>query len=664
MTIKLKLKEIKEKIETQVGQKFFETRMCKSGYESDTSYIYKTQELAALQIISHMLNGERFIILSARTQSGKSGTFNSIDFIISSYPIINDLLKLKYGNSWLITPMSDVVNLRQLKDDHGEQTGFGKSALRLITPDNILHNPNTKLTEKRLKKINNFNNSLIIVDESHLASFSNSLNDLWLNACGVSKNGNSIDVMIEKNIFYLSVSATPFEELASNEKYGGKIVVELEITEEYHGLEYFIKNKLLRKSFTLKGNEERFCNLVEKEHDIYFKKHNKNGYIFVRIPTKILETDLVPMGWNYMTFYQKDTYNLNNELAIVPEKPTLIFVKNKLLQSYQLKPKNVVLMFDRVGKKSREERTAFMVQSFFGRVSGYDKPDVLIYTDLDNIEGYENFIKYGKIVKTKHTKSITYNNNNDHLILLDFNNDKELFAELLKLEKKDKTDIFKILNKIKDVSRFENHILTTIYDYDNEEMSSYKEYITRGYENIKNRGGYTKTNYMYGIKNYVDGTNLSALVIDEVNHKVIFAHKTKLNISDIKDINILIEIDDESSYHDMHNLSDVEIKPQMNNRFKATGKYNDIKIHLDIDTKELILLKGTKVFNEIEDMDDTELSVKNHKLVRDIKSDKITDLENANRVINIYSKLCFNDESIIFTTTNGQPFIDLIKTLI
>jgi ABC-type phosphate transport system ATPase subunit len=54
--------------------------------------------------------------------------------------------------------------------------------------------------------------------------------------------------------------------------------------------------------------------------------------------------DFVPNGFNSLTYFQEDKIDINKILSKLPDNPTIIFVKNKMKQSYQLE-KNILLFY-------------------------------------------------------------------------------------------------------------------------------------------------------------------------------------------------------------------------------------------------------------------------------------------------------------------------------
>jgi hypothetical protein len=115
---------------------------------------------------------------------------------------------------------------------------------------------------------------------------------------------------------------------------------------------------------------------------------HKLGYYLVRIGNIKNYLDFVPNGFNSLTYFQEDKIDINKILSKLPDNPTIIFVKNKMKQSYQLEKKHIVVLFDRGVKNKSNNRGEFNIQSFSGRGNGYHKYDFMIYTDITDIENH------------------------------------------------------------------------------------------------------------------------------------------------------------------------------------------------------------------------------------------------------------------------------------
>ena len=371
----------------------------------DKAHVFDDQIFASLTCIHTMLLSKnssrysRYNMLTAETQAGKTGVVRNIIYLLETYKELRDYLNINFGRSLLITPMCDNANKEQLKIDisHGE---CRQDNQRLLKRNGIMHNPDL-IHWSRKNKSGNLNNCIIFIDEAHLASNVNSAMNSFLQKNGINLNGSTN--LSKKNIFLFTVSATPYEEHVGNILYKKKNTIELSHGPNYKGLEHFLKNNLLRESFDLSTPEGEDNFKFEAE-----SFNHKIGYYIVRINRNTETDNLIPEGFSTLTYYEKDREVINDILKVVPEKPTLIFIKDKMKQSYQLEKSNIVMLFDRTTKNDSKYRTSFIVQSFAGRSCGYHNYNFIIYTEIKHVKQHLDYLKNKYHVPS--CKHITKNN--------------------------------------------------------------------------------------------------------------------------------------------------------------------------------------------------------------------------------------------------------------
>jgi len=390
--INIRINQLIDKIYIITGVKLKKLNRTKNTL--DKAHVFKDQIYASLTCIHNMLLSvgnttySRFNMLTADPQSGKTGVMRNVIFLLETNDKLREFLGLDFGSSLLITSMSDNANKYQLKIDiaHGESRQDNK---KLLMRDGILHNPDLISCIQKNKNLN-LKNCIIFIDESHLATNINSAMNSFLQHNGINLNG--VTNLSRKNIYIFTVSATPYEEQVGNMIYKTKNTIELTHGPDYKGLKYFFVNNLLRQSFNLTTEEgsERFKNELHKFN-------NKIGYYIIRISRNTNTNNLIPDGFSSLTYYEKDKEVLNDILCITPEVPTIVFIKEKMKQSYQLDKSNIVMLFDRTSNYDLN-RTNFIVQSFIGRACGYHKYKFIIYTDINNVKSHLNYMNNKKKV--------------------------------------------------------------------------------------------------------------------------------------------------------------------------------------------------------------------------------------------------------------------------
>lgn len=379
-------------------------------------YVFDNQIETAKNIIYNFyLKSDRWCLLFAEMQSGKSGTFFSVPYIISR----NDILINKLGidmwgseiNVYLLTGMNEKELISQFETDISSFTGMD-------IKKNILHNaemqkflnreecdwlPSDKMVIDRMRR-----NSLILIDESHYGSDKNQILDKFLKKIlNINPNGDN-DPLIKNNIYVVSISATPMAEfLNANVSEFKKKIVPLKNSEGYFGIVNIFENNQVFHSYDLKSNlsVDRFLDTV--------LSIKKNGYVLVRCTKKqqtAIENRIVERYINNLSLIDYfrnskntilDNQGINDIVEQLPNKKTLIFLRGLLRAGKRLETKNIIMMHD-----TSESRVDTSVQSLLGRCCGYKKnKDILIYCDKISAEKYKNWVLSGYDMKSIPDKS-------------------------------------------------------------------------------------------------------------------------------------------------------------------------------------------------------------------------------------------------------------------
>lgn len=386
--IKYRINQLTKEIFRITGVKF--QKLNRTNNELDKAHVFYDQIFASLYCIYNMLNAKdnskysRYNMLTAETQAGKTGVVRNVIYLLETYSGLRNYLNLDFGGSLLITPMCDNANKEQLKIDisHGE---CRQDNQKLLKRKGIMHNPDL-LHWSRKHKVGNLSNCIIFIDESHLASKVDSAMNSFLQKNGINLNGSTN--LSKKNVFLFTISATPYEEHVGNLIYRKKNTIELSHGPNYKGLKYFLDNGLLRQSFDLSTTEGE--NNFKNEAESF---NHKIGYYIVRINKNTNTDNLIPKGFSTLTYYEKDKTVINDVLKTTPDAPTIIFIKEKMKQSYQLDKSNIVMLFDRTTANDSSYRTSFIVQSFAGRSCGYHNYRFIIYTEIEHVKLHLDYLK-------------------------------------------------------------------------------------------------------------------------------------------------------------------------------------------------------------------------------------------------------------------------------
>lgn len=369
-------------------------------------YVFDNQIETAKDIIyDFYLKSDRWCLLFAEMQSGKSGTFFSIPYIISRNQLLIDKLGIDMYNDhinvFLLTGMNEKELISQFEKDISNFTG-------MEIEKNVLHNsemqkflnrpekdwlPSDKLVIERMRK-----NSLILIDESHYGSDKNQILDKFLkNIVCLNPNGDN-EPLIKNNIYVVSISATPMAEfLNANISEFKKKIVPLKNSKGYFGIVDMFENDQVFHSYDLKSNlsVDRFLDTI--------LSIKKNGYILVRctkkqqiaIESRIVQRNITKLS--LIDYFRNsknmilDNQGINDIIEQLPNNKTLIFLRGLLRAGKRLNTENIVMVHD-----TSESKVDTAVQSLLGRCCGYNKnKDILIYCDKISAEKYKNWVITG-----------------------------------------------------------------------------------------------------------------------------------------------------------------------------------------------------------------------------------------------------------------------------
>ena len=426
--------DIKEVLETP-NDKFRKSFNKKHGYLFD-SQINTAKNI--VESLSRNVTRRNHVILAAKMQSGKTGVCNAVVNIITQTPLYRHLGIDKY---MFITGMNDCgLKSQTLKRVEEQVIGANKdniySGLRSkknLSPNHFFVMKNSDL----LKYEGDVNNSLIFIDEAHYGSGDKNILSKFLYRQRIDwKDTNDL---ISRNIYIVSVSATPFDEIVSDTKEV-KSIVELTPSKEYVGVTEFLKNGQIMEAD--KDDIEEDGAIFDYISDAYQRMQDDGvaGVVFVRTRKfdVIKDNSFVTSAFDIHEMYSsgsnieydvfnemakelitKNEYNkkvekMNSSSAIIggmPKmhvKPLLVLIKGAFRAGITLdeKLKDYIYMIYDFSMKA--DTTA---QALLGRLCGYrgkkaDVSNTFVYINkkyADMYSAWENDFQNRKIVPCSKT---------------------------------------------------------------------------------------------------------------------------------------------------------------------------------------------------------------------------------------------------------------------
>lgn len=299
--------------------------------KENSLYIHEEQMNAAKQIIfslSEKTTRSHHVILVAKMQSGKTGVCNSVTNIISQTRIGIDLGIDKY---FFITGMNDNGLKKQTYERVCQQViganvdnvYVGKNSKKNLDTNKFFVMKNSDL----MKYEGDVNNSIIFIDEAHYGSNDKNILSQFLYKQGIDWKNNRD--LLNRNIYVVSVSATPFDELVSDVKECKKIV-ELKTSKNYVGVSEYNNSNCIQAAdkddITFGGNIISYIAEAKERMD---KKNNGVGFIFIRTrQTLPIVTD--PFVSKFFDIFQMDASTSAIQYNKLNDMMDEIYRKNEL----------------------------------------------------------------------------------------------------------------------------------------------------------------------------------------------------------------------------------------------------------------------------------------------------------------------------------------------
>lgn len=355
--------------------------------KNDASYIYDAQINTARKIVMQLASNvlrTNHVMLLAPMQSGKTATCISVVNIINKSKLYKNMSVNKY---FFISGMNDCG----LKTQTYERV---KSQVIDANDDNICINNKRNMNSKYFVFKNSdllsydgvLDNSLIFIDESHYGSNEKNVLTQFLVKHGVDwKNTKDL---ISRNIYIVSVSATPFDELISD-RIQSKKMVELDTDEEYVGVSKYLEKDVIFDAE--KDDIEEGGAIFDYIMDAHWRMEEKNelGVIIIRTRNfNVIKNDSYVIK-NFETFemYSSGTtiqYNeLNDKMELLYEnnknskknrkvKPLIVLIKGAFRAGITINQKYKDIIYMVYDYSVKADTTA---QALLGRMCGYRAHD-------------------------------------------------------------------------------------------------------------------------------------------------------------------------------------------------------------------------------------------------------------------------------------------------
>jgi len=356
---------------------------------------HSNQTYAANSIRSSFLSGTRYALLSAKCQSGKTGTFQSL---IKAMLDAGDVT-----HAYVLCGSAETELKRQAVSDTLAFNAAYQHCIQVVFHQDFKH-VDLDIT-----------NALIIVDESHMVQTKDQQLHLFLAKYGVFLDGNPA-ALAEKNTYLLSVDATPYSEIAAwreKETPYLKHVEELEAGVGYYGLADYEKDGLLEPTFSISKRPEYFETMLLNVPGKYVllrmnrsKANKENEEVLRGICRRLSFPVLLYTGEKTeiaVTRGEQKRFSRGGRkigcLEDAPALTTVIIVRGRLRAGKVVPKTHIGFVWEGASKS----KTDALVQGLVGRMCGYQfgeqKPT--LYVPVTALVPDElGLVLYGDLPKT------------------------------------------------------------------------------------------------------------------------------------------------------------------------------------------------------------------------------------------------------------------------
>jgi hypothetical protein len=396
--------------------------MINESLENQSDWVHQEQLDAAKELILNFSredfdeNNERrrHQILKAQMQSGKTGvvcsfinlvheTFIEKYWDINKYFILTGMNDKGLGLQTLDRVKKQVHFADETNVDNGKNVGvYDCEECKIV----VMRNNDIRKTEHTLE------NCVVFIDESHYGSGETSVLTKFFLDNGVDWKNQ--ELLVSKNIYLVSVSATPFSEIHSDIAQKKQDVI-LKTTDKYHGIsEYYRKGQILNATpsdFSQKiDGEFPIISYIKDAYERIETNDNgdKVGLIFIRAYAKkqsvIKNNRYVNENFKVVELSgQKLDYNkVNEELKMMFSsydntkiKPVLFLIKGAYRAGVTINTKDkdyIYMIYDNTSEM------AATYQGLAGRISGYrlcedDKLSrIKMYLNMEHVVKYDEWV--------------------------------------------------------------------------------------------------------------------------------------------------------------------------------------------------------------------------------------------------------------------------------
>lgn len=349
-----------------------------------------------IQCYNELVPCIRWVLLFAQMQSGKTTTY---------LYVACESIRLELVDKVIIFSGNAEVELKDQVNSDADNFVSKYCRDHNLEFLSIRRKINVMWSHDISKKRNAEKNTLFIWDESHSAQNIGNRPGKFLDANGISGDGDQ-SKLERNNNYFLSVSATPFSEISDMAHEGQmKKKITLKVSDQYFGLEQMLRNNNIRSYSSWRtALKQAFA-----EH-----KSQQPKYSIVRVKDDRMGDEVKRMaascGWHSINYNSKSKgISSLNDLNTAPTRNTVIIIKAMCRMGKVVPKQHIAFCME----TSNQPNTDVVLQGLLGRMMGWNaNRDVIIYLNekvfsFNELESYVRLYNGESIIPSKATNVLS-----------------------------------------------------------------------------------------------------------------------------------------------------------------------------------------------------------------------------------------------------------------
>ena len=360
----------------QADWKGEENRLAKQG----SVMVYDTQKERAVEIASCFAENVSHVTLVASPQWGKTGVALRVMYLMTTHP--EETVMIHPDNTYVFTGMSD--------KDWVDQT---KKRMPRIFRDHVFHR--NRLNNALKEQLSTARDCLIVLDECHFGSEVDQTLHTFLKESGIW----NLEIMLERNIKVLSISATPTNFLLDAKQWGvmnhRTIIASGKDCPDYVGFHTLLQeNRIISANINKEADITKIFDTIDER----WGNHNPRYHIFRVTESRMGKSDIcdeiTARGYTFQEHNSKSRdLNIDAMMQSAPANHHFIIIKGFWKAAKTLNDRYVGVCYEDTANDT------VAAQGLGGRLLGFGKQRgqhaPILFSNPDHYKKYTDILDKG-----------------------------------------------------------------------------------------------------------------------------------------------------------------------------------------------------------------------------------------------------------------------------